>query len=319
MSPKCPLSVIICTCERYGLVGEAIESVLRQDYPALELIVVDNSADAADARAFAAHHAGREKIRFVYEPIQGLSQARNTGIEAAQGDIVAFMDDDAIAEPGWAKNLVATFHAFPNTGCVGGRILPRWLAPRPNWLDDGSLGYLSIVDWGDTPREMKSGEWVAGCNIAYDRTLLRDVGGFPTSLGRKGIGSSLLSNDESTVNHHIKLRGRAIMYAPSAIVQHQIPAERLTKKWFLRRAAWQGVSDFVAFSSKPNKLDQAITLLSKLKQRMLPYWPVNGSLQSHLTEIYNTVLDRLNREPELIENLDAQGGNFLNASLKMRL
>jgi glycosyltransferase involved in cell wall biosynthesis len=311
MSDRC-ISVIICTYDRYDLVGEAIESVLVQTNPPLELIVVDNSPDAAAALAFGARYQSREKIRYVREPIEGLSQARNTAVALARGDIVAFLDDDAAAEPGWAEALMRAFAEFPDAGCVGGRVVSRWLSHRPVWLDRELLGYLSIVDWGGSLREIEPGEWLAGCNIAYDRRALIDAGGFPVSLGRKG-GTSLLSNEEIVVNRKLRSLGKSVVYAPEAVVRHRVPAGRLTQEWFLRRAAWQAVSDFVAFSSPPEKrrLRKAELLWLSL------LWP-GARLKWRMNDLRASVLERLNREPKLIENLDAEGGEFLAASLDIR-
>lgn len=248
------LSIVICTCDRYDLLPSAIESILKQTHQSFELIVVDNSADCAATEAFGRQYDANDKIRYVHEPVQDLSNARNKGTELARGRIVAFMDDDAVAAPDWAEKLIAAFTAFGSkTGCVGGRILPRWLAPRPDWLGDELLGYLSIVDWGAKRRELKKGEWLAGCNMAFDRETLVAADGFTTNLGRKGSGPMLLSNEEIAVFEKIRSLGKLIVYAPDAVVEHSIGAERLTPNWFLRRAAWQAVSDFIVSPGKAKK------------------------------------------------------------------
>jgi len=311
LSQERNFSAIVCTHNRYDILPAAIDSILKQNLSPLELIVVDNSPDAAAAQAFGARYRGSEKIGYVHEPAEGLSQARNTGVALARGDIVAFLDDDAAAEPGWAGALLRAFAGFPNAGCAGGRVVPRWLAPRPRWLDRELLGYLSIVDWGGSLREIEPGEWLAGCNIAYDRRALLDAGGFPVSLGRKGEGASLLSNEEALVNRTLRSRGKVVVYAPEAVVRHRIPPGRLTQEWFLRRAAWQAVSDFIAFSSPPKKR-------ARLETKLVSLLGSAARLKWRMNDLRASVLERLNREPKLIENLDAEGGDFLKASLQIK-
>ena len=133
---------------------------------------------------------------------------------------------------------------------VGGRVIPRWLKPKPAWLSDSLLSYLSIIDWGGDVRELKATEWLAGCNIAFRKSMLVAVGGFSRALGRIGSGLSLLSNDEIEVMEKIHAEGRVSIYAPDAIVQHVIDPGRLTRAWFRRRVAWQAVSDFIKDSEK---------------------------------------------------------------------
>lgn len=312
MSRQHEVSVVICTRDRRDFLPGAIASVLAQSIP-VECIVVDNSPDPGVNRAAQEHYQGDERFRYAAEPAPGLSNARNRGVALARGRIVAFLDDDAAAAPDWAENLLAAFKAFPRAGCVGGRIVADWLAPPPAWLDRELQGWLSIVDWGGAPREARRGEWLAGCNIAYDRNALMEAGGFPSALGRKGAG--LLSNEEVFVNEKLKSAGRGVVYAPHAVVHHKIPAERLTREWFLRRAAWQGVSDFVAFAHRPSWADT----LFRYKLRLWSLWQPSAAMKVQLADTRALVLDRLNAAPRLIENLDAEGAAFLAKSLKLDL
>jgi len=242
------LSVVIATYDRYNVLPGAIDSLLGQNVPSgfLEIIVVDNSPKREEAKSFAKRYASVRPLRYLLENHPGLSNARNVGTAAAVADIVAFIDDDAIACPEWAREIVAAFEDFPeHTGVVGGRILPRWHSPRPEWLPDDLLAYLSVVDWDLNRGPLPKDKWVGGCNIAFDRTALLDAGGFSCALGRKGSGAMLLSNDELELMERIQAKGFQTIYVPSAMVEHVIDPARLTQSWFRRRAAWQAVSDFV--------------------------------------------------------------------------
>ena len=303
------LSAIICTCDRYDVLPAAIASVLAQTV-AVDCIVIDNSADGAGAAAFADRYRG-QPLRYFYEPVQGLSNARNKGLALAHGNIVAFLDDDAVAAAGWAERLLSAFALHPEAGCVGGRIVPRWLAARPDWLADDLLGYLSLVDLGSEIRAIGGDEWLAGCNIAYERELLVAIGGFPVGLGRKG--TSLLSNEEMKVSERIKAAGRSIVYAPDAVVEHLIPAERLAKSWFLRRVAWQAVSDYVAFQQPPERFPAFSRWIGRFGAT-----GEQGNFRSEMQNVYQGVLVQLHRHPGFIENVDTDR-DFLKETLGLSL
>jgi glycosyltransferase involved in cell wall biosynthesis len=241
------LSVVICTHNRYNVLPDAIESILHQQMDAalLELIVVDNSTDQSHAAEFARRYE-QDQLLYLLEPIQGLSNARNVGLSKARAPIVAFIDDDAIADPKWAEHIVHAFELYGlrRVGVVGGRVLPLWIQQRPKWLSDKLLSYLSVVDWGDELREVNQENWLVGCNIAYNRDELLQVGGFSRALGRYGDGV-LLSNEETDVAEKLNAKGLISVYAPEATVHHAIDPDRLSRAWFRRRAAWQAVSDLV--------------------------------------------------------------------------
>lgn len=240
------LAAVICTYNRYDVLPGAIESLLAQDIAPgdLDILVIDNSPDQDAARVWADKYEGT-RVRYLLEPIPGLSNARNVGAQACAAKYVAYIDDDAVAAPDWARNLVAGLRKFPKAGVAGGRIIPRWITPRPDWLPDELVGNLSIVDWGGKARELGRTEWIAGCNIAFERNTLLEVGGFSRALGRVGSGVALLSNEESEVIEKFAEAGRNAIYVPEAMVEHLIEPARLSQDWFRRRAAWQAVSDYI--------------------------------------------------------------------------
>ncbi len=187
------MSVIVCTLDRQALLAQAIVSLRCQDLPAdaFEVIVVDNSPrDGARAtvESLAWHPP---KLSYEHEPVTGLSNARNRGLAVSRAEVVAFLDDDAVAGAGWLTALLAAFdsgHRLPI--CVGGKVAPIWEKPRPRWLDDSLLRFLSVVDYGDERRECRWPEKVlVGCNVAFEAKFLRDTGGFDPALGRRGASS----------------------------------------------------------------------------------------------------------------------------------
>jgi glycosyltransferase involved in cell wall biosynthesis len=298
------ISAIICTYERYDLLPKAIESLRcqRLSEHQFEIIVVDNSPDVDRSEQISKQFASIKNLRWIIEKTPGLSNARNVGLEAARSRLVAFIDDDAIADANWLRSLRAAFDDFGETAfVVGGKVEPIWEVGRPSWLPDDLLGSVSVVNWGGTARWALPTEWVAGTNIAFRAARLREVGGFSVHLGRKGNGHSLLSNDESEVIEKLVEKGGRLVFAPSAIVQHLVAVERLTQQWFRRRMAWQATSDYLqdtkrAFDSAPQYWDGVLEFFSRLppSQRnprgFYVEQPTAEMFRAQLSALYNFTL-----------------------------
>jgi glycosyltransferase involved in cell wall biosynthesis len=246
MPPR--LSAILCTYDRYSHLDSAISSLLAQSLAPdeIEIIVVDNSPDQQAAAEYSARYAHISHLRYVLEPVAGLSNARNTGLGLARAPVAGFIDDDATAEPGWAAGLLRAFATFAApAGAVGGPVRPVFTSPRPGWLADSLLGYISVIDCGPAIMEMPPGDMIFGCNMALDTQLAVQLGGFSRQLGRTGSGLTLLSNEEPALFAKMRAAGKAIVYTPEALVHHHIDPTRLDQGWFRRRAAWQTVSDYI--------------------------------------------------------------------------
>jgi glycosyltransferase involved in cell wall biosynthesis len=240
------VSIIICTRNRVGYLAAAIESIEAQEVSKEfhEIIIVDNASSDA-TREFVCSRASRDSnLRYVREPTIGLSSARNTGIRAARGEYLAFIDDDAIAEPGWLTGIFLAIDAHgPEAGCMSGKISPIWDAPRPLWLHDELCAFVDVLDYSAVPVWLTDHQDPFGGNVVYKKEALLRVGGFSTELGKKG--NSLLSNEEILLHRQLKRLGYRTYYDPRIAIRHHVFAEQLTKSWFRRRAYWQGVSDAI--------------------------------------------------------------------------
>jgi glycosyltransferase involved in cell wall biosynthesis len=264
------ISAVVCTLNRAAYLAKAVQSLVNQTYPKhhYEIIVVDNGS-TDNTRDVVEQFSQSATIRYIYEPIKGLSQARNTGWQAASGKYVAYIDDDAIACPHWLEKMMEAFDTVkPAPASVGGKAVPLWESERPAWLEDRMLGAYAIVDWGDRARFLKpsSPEHHVGCNVAFTRQVLQECGGFNVNLGRKG--KNLLSNDEHLIRKYMDCHGLGIYYDPEILVDHLVPKERLTRRFMLRRHFWQGISDVVEWyeesSSPPGRLWSLISGLEGL-------------------------------------------------------
>lgn len=240
-------SVIVCTYNRSELLDDTLKSLQQLCFPVAEyeLIIVDNNSIDNTAEVVNSHAAvSAVTIKYIKELRQGLSYARNTGIAHANGEIIAFTDDDIDATSGWLAGLVSVF-CDSNVVAVGGPILPIWLAPKPAWLVESMQGYLSVFDYSyaKVTRILKGPLYPCGVNMAFRKSVFSEMGLFSEKLGR--VGSNLLSNEESKLFRDIENHGGIIGFAPEAVIYHKIPLERLTKQWFYHRLYWQGRSDAV--------------------------------------------------------------------------
>jgi glycosyltransferase involved in cell wall biosynthesis len=234
------VSAVVCTHNGGDVIEKAITSLQKQDYPddLYEILVVNNaSTDDTPAIIEKLSSAGPKEIRCVDEPKLGLSNARNAGIQASQSEVIAFIDDDSMADEKWLSSLVQIFQQH-DAACVGGKVNPIWSIPPPSWLPEEIQLYLTIVDMGPEIRELHGLEYPSGTNISYRKTAVQEVGGFDPRFGR--TGSLLLSGEEDDLCQRLEAAGHKRYYNPSAIVNNPIPESRLTKKWFISRGYWQG-------------------------------------------------------------------------------
>jgi glucosyl-dolichyl phosphate glucuronosyltransferase len=235
------VTIILCTYNRAHSLGTALESVLASALPFhldWELLVVDNNSRDRTReviQAFYLRHPGR--VRYIFEARQGLSNARNAGIRAARGEILAFVDDDVTVEPTWLDNLTASLRDGHWAG-AGGRILPPkgfspppWLALQGPWGQGGVL--CALFDLGDIASQLKA-EPPYGTNMAFRTEMFEKYGVFRTDLGH--CGDNLIGNEDTEFGRRLMTAGERLRYEPFAVVYHSVPAERLNKRYF--RAWW---------------------------------------------------------------------------------
>jgi glucosyl-dolichyl phosphate glucuronosyltransferase len=236
------LSAIVCTRNRSAWSTRAVQSLLDQDIPTsdLEIVVVDNASTDDTASVLSALVAGRANSRYVFEPELGLSRARNRGIAETSGDVVAFLDDDAVAVPDWARRHLDCFEADPEVVGTGGRIELGWPQARPIWLPDGWEGMYAGLDLGDERCELTEPLIPFGANMAFRRRALAPGTGFAVSLGR--LGDTLTSGEEREFFERLRAAGGRLVYLADAGVTHHVLPDRLGRRWFLRRVWAQGRS-----------------------------------------------------------------------------
>ncbi len=269
------VSVIICTYNRAELLRQSVCSLIEQDFPAkdYEIVVVDNnSTDSTRSVVEELASSARVKIKYVFEPEQGLSIARNAGIGAASGEIIIFTDDDVEAERQVVREYAEAFKE-PGVYSAGGPLRAVWPSERPGWLTDELLSSIAVSEFkraranGNEFKEENDCPW--GANMAFRREVFEEFGGFPEDLGRKG--NLLLSNEELLLSRRIKENGWRIIFVPEAVIHHKISRSRVNKHWFCHRAYWQGRSDAVLdVILKRNRYKQLERSARFIKSKKIP-------------------------------------------------
>ncbi len=200
-APRPMISVVVCSYNGARTIRETLDGLCRLDYAPYEVIVVnDGSTDTTSAIA------GEYDVRVISGPNRGLSHARNVGLHAARGEIVAFIDDDAWPDPHWLTYLAATF-ARTSHAAVGGPNIPP--------PGDGEVG-ACVANAPGGPIHVLVGdteaEHIPGCNMAFRRTALEAVGGFDEQFRRAG--------DDVDICWRLLDRGMTIGFSPAAVVWH---------------------------------------------------------------------------------------------------
>ncbi|MEC4807390.1 MAG: glycosyltransferase [Jaaginema sp. PMC 1079.18] len=238
-----PISAIICTHNRDQYLGKAIDSLLAQEGVEYEIIIIDN-ASSDRTREVVEARMPHARLSYHYEATLGLSVARNRGFKESQGEILAYLDDDAIASPHWLATLSQAYQNNAKLAIAGGKVTLLWPenTEPPTWLSDSLAGNLGLYDLGNQLKLIKKpGLTPRGLNYSIRRSFLAKIGGFDVNLGR--VGTSLLSNEELQMTELALNQGWQVAYLPAALVAHHVAPERLNRSWFLRRGWWQGVSE----------------------------------------------------------------------------
>lgn len=252
------ISVILCTHNRCGSLAKALKSMTALTLPQgvdWEVVVVDNNSNDQTREVVEKNFCNRYpgRFRYLFEPQPGKSYALNAGIREAQGDILAFTDDDVTVEPAWLKNLTAALHDSEWAG-AGGRVVPEWACSPPRWLSlDGpyALGdTLALFDRGDQACEISENPF--GANMAFRKAMFEKYGGFRTDLGPRGGSQEPQKSEDAEFGRRLLLAGERLRYEPSAVVHHWVPESRLQKKYFLEWWFDKGRSDIRRSGIRPD-------------------------------------------------------------------
>ena len=241
------VTVCICTRDRPEFVGVCLDGLDRQSVavPAFEIILVDSCSNYRNARLLDEMVKGRAGVELVRVARPGLSVARNAGANAARGEYIAYVDDDAVPDADWIEQIKATIlHCAIPPAVLGGRILPVWEKELPAWWPSRLRGVLSIIEYEGSgeyrSKALPPGLEPYGANMVVRRSVLLESGGFNEFAGR--TGSVLLSDEDVQLAWGLQNTGYLVLYESRITVRHHIQPSRLNPKWLLSRLYWQGVS-----------------------------------------------------------------------------
>ncbi len=245
-------AVIVCTHNRCDTLGKTLESLAASTIPASvewEIMVIDNNSSDRTREVvedFSRRSPGR--FRYGFEPRQGKSFALNRGISETQAEVLAFTDDDVIAEPAWLWNLTKDLFSGEWQG-AGGKILPLNTAPIPDWVPRDTYGVLwGSFDLGNQPRDMSLAPY--GANMAFRRDVFKH-GLFRTDIGPGVQGARSTNFEDQDIGERVLRRGGKLRYEPEAVIRHPFDTQRINRKYLLGRYFQMGRYIALETESKP--------------------------------------------------------------------
>ncbi|TKX47739.1 glycosyltransferase family 2 protein [Halorubrum sp. SD690R] len=236
------LSVVVCTytLDMYEHFCEAADSVLAQTHDDVELVVVVDGVPEVYERVAEDYGYREDTVIECNDENVGLLTSRNRGAELATGDVVAFIDDDAVADEAWAERLVRAYDE-EDAIAAGGKMIPEWVAGKPAYLPEEFYWLIGVTHKGfaDGSGEVRN---TFGSNISFRADVFEDLGGFDVDIGgRKGDKNLQGGETELCARMHEKY-GQGVWYDPEAEVAHKVFEYRTEFRWLVDRAFWQGYS-----------------------------------------------------------------------------
>jgi GT2 family glycosyltransferase len=242
------LTVVVCTYSSNMLpyLLKAVDSAVVQSYPEIEIVVVVDGNQSV-YKSVISHKAERwskmppkRDIKVVMHPTnKGLSYSRNRGVSEATGDVIAFLDDDAVADSMWASKLMEAYQARDAIS-VGGPIFPNWEVAQPAFLPEELFWLIGAAYFKDEkePKEVRN---TFGSNMSFRKEVFKEIGGFDDRVGRKG--HALLQGEETEFASRMTGKfGKKVLYIPDAKVFHAIFKQRVAISTLFRRSFKQGQS-----------------------------------------------------------------------------
>ena len=240
------LSVIVCTYNREKYIYNVLQSIAENDYPkdGYEIVVVNNNCTDNTEAACIRFSNDYPDLAFkvVLEPNQGLSHARNCGIREAKGDIIVYVDDDALVNKEYLQTYADFFASHPDIDAAGGPIIPKYETEEPSWMSHYTRMLLTGYKYnGENVKEFAPNDYPGGGNAAYRASVFEKVGLFNVALGRKG--DILAASEEKDIFDKMRALGMHIYYLPNAILYHLIPERKLSDDYFKRVSFGIGLSE----------------------------------------------------------------------------
>jgi len=249
------LDVVIPTYNRQQSLSRTLESLERARIPdglVVSVTVVDNNSNDETQSVVEGWRTRLPRLSYVYEPRQGRSFALNAGIDATDGELIGFIDDDEEIDESWYETIQHAFTTW-DLDFIGGPYFPKWEIEPPNWLPPKYCGVIGDIHAGDkiVSFDHNYPGILMGGNAVLTRAILTKVGHYLTSVSRKGK-ILLAGEDEDMYIRLLEAKAKGL-YLPDLKIFHHIPAHRLTKQYFRRWCFWRGVSSGVLDRKRPSE------------------------------------------------------------------
>ncbi|RLM70771.1 glycosyltransferase family 2 protein [Halorubrum sp. Atlit-8R] len=236
------VSVVVCTytLDMYEHFREAADSVLAQTHDDVELVVVVDGTPEVYDRVVEDYGDREDTVIVCNDENLGLLASRNRGAELVSGDVVAFIDDDAVADETWAARLVRAYEE-EDAIAAGGRMTPEWVAGKPSFLPEEFYWLVGVNHRGfaDGPGEVRN---TFGSNISFRADVFAELGGFDVDIGGRKGNKNLQGGETELCARMQEEYGQGVWYDPEAEVAHKVFNYRTEFRWLTDRAFWQGYS-----------------------------------------------------------------------------
>lgn len=237
MTEQYEIAAVVSTYNRSELLCAALDSLLAQSSHDVryQVIVVDNNSNDQTRDVVEGYRArGHQNLTYIFEPRQGVSYARNTGIAHARAPLIAFVDDDVRVSDKWIATIKREFDSHPEIDCIGGKVLPQFRTPAPRWLTRDQWMPLGLQDYGDEPLSINAENplCLVSANLAFRLTVFAETGPFALHLQR--VKDSIGSIEDAELLERCWRSGRHCMYVPDLTVTTDVPFERMTKSYHRR-------------------------------------------------------------------------------------
>jgi glycosyltransferase involved in cell wall biosynthesis len=235
------LTVVVCTYNRSEILKYCLDSLENQSVNKsnYEVIVVDNNSTDNTKEVVEEYCINNNNFRYVFEPVQGLSNARNRGWRESKADWIAYIDDDAKADEKWCENIIETSKKDSDLKAFGGEILNWYLYEKPKWFKNEfrnqSMGNEKFV------LNIKTHPFgLTGCNMIFKKEALLKYGGFSKEFGM--IGREIGLAEESKLFNEMLIAKEKIMYFPDIKIYHLVPKEIFSLRYVFSRSVKSGES-----------------------------------------------------------------------------
>jgi glucosyl-dolichyl phosphate glucuronosyltransferase len=254
------IDIIIATFNRAELLKRAVGSILSarrgRDYEFMITVVDNNSSDDTPRVVEILRRESQDRVRYLFEPRQGKSNAVNAAIALTSGDLIAFADDDEVVCHDWLDAIYRSI--IDGYDYVTGPIFGEWEIDPPAWYDDRLHGVLSLFDGGDqlVPHLMADSlHSFSGGNGAIRRNVMENIGGYNARLGK--IAGEFRMCEDGELFIRLKRGGYRGVYEPRMKVFHLVPSDRVTKRYFRRWHRGYG---------------RSVGLIDTLHPEVMTYW-----------------------------------------------